>query len=240
MIRVVEGAWRTGFVLGVLVVSACSSQPANPVQPGAAPLIQARSGGDGGGGGGGSCTPADPLVITTSQLPNGNVGTFYGNFITSGGGSGSPHTFKLIAGRLPGGLTMASSFGVQSTSITGTPTTIETQSFTVQVNDPCGHTATRALAITIEAPRPLVITNPSSTLRPGTVGSSYAANLFADGGVQPYRWVVVAGQLPPGIVLNSSGQFSGRPTTAGTFTFTVRVTDNAGAQASREFSIPVS
>jgi Putative Ig domain len=238
MIRVVASAWRTGFVLGVLLVSACSSQPANPVQPGAAPLIQARSGG-GGGGGGSSCTPASPLVITTSQLPNGNVGTFYGNYITSSGGSGTPHTFKLIAGRLPSGLTMASSFGVQSTSITGTPTTVETQSFTVQVTDGCGNTATKALAITIDAARPLVITNPSSTLRPGTVGSSYAANLFADGGVQPYRWAVVAGQLPPGIVLNSN-QLSGRPTTAGTFTFTVRVTDNTGAQASREFSITVS
>ena len=237
MIRVVEGAWRTGFVLGVLAVSACSSQPANPVQPGEAPLIQARSGGDGGGGG--SCTPGSPLVITTSQLPNGNVGTFYGNFVTSSGGSGTPHKFKLIAGRLPSGLTMASSFGVQSTSITGTPTTVETQNFTVQVSDTCGHTATAALGITIDPPRPLVITNQGSTLRPGTVGSAYAANLFADGGVQPYRWAVIAGQLPPGIALNSN-QLSGTPTTAGTFTFTVRVTDNAGAQASREFSITVS
>jgi len=108
------------------------------------------------------------------------------------------------------------------------------------VKDTCGHTATKALAITIDPARPLVITNQSSTLRPGTVGSAYAANLFADGGVQPYRWVVVTGQLPPGIVLNSSGRVSGTPTTVGTFTFTVRVTDNAGAQASREFSITVS
>jgi putative Ig domain-containing protein len=141
---------------------------------------------------------------------------------------------------MPNGLTMASSYGVQSTSVTGTPTTEETQNCTVQVKDPCGNTATKALGITIDPPRPLVITNQSSELRPGTVGSPYAANLFADGGVRPWRWAVVAGQLPPGVVLNTSGSFSGTPSAAGRFTFTVRVTDAKGVQASREFSITVS
>jgi hypothetical protein len=84
-----------------------------------------------------------------------------------------------------------------------------------------------------------VITNQSSTLAPGTVGASYATSLFADGGVQPYAWSIVAGQLPPGLGL-SRNVISGTPTTRGTFTFTARVTDSGGQQASREFSITVS
>jgi Putative Ig domain len=172
-------------------------------------------------------------------MPDGNVGTFYGNFITSSGGQGTPHTFRLIAGRMPAGLTMATDFGVQSTSVTGTPTTVETQTFTVQVRDGSGNTASKVLSITIDPPRPLVITNQGSTLASGTRGSAYAASLFADGGVRPYTWAIVAGQLPPGLNL-SGNRIQGTPTAAGTFTFTARVRDSGGQEASRQFSITVS
>ena len=180
-----------------------------------------------------------PLTITTTSLPDGNVGTSYGNFITSSGGRGTPHRFKLIAGRLPSGLTMADSFGVQSTSITGTPTTVETTTFTVQVSDQSGNTATKTLSITIHPPLPLVITNGSPTLASGTVGASYANSLFASGGIQPYSWAIVAGQLPPGLSLNRN-VISGTPTVRGTFTFTARVTDKGGQQASQQFSITIN
>lgn len=150
-----------------------------------------------------------------------------------------PHTFRLIAGRMPAGLTMATSFGVQSTSVTGTPTTVETQTFTVEVRDQSGNTATKVLSITIDAARPLVITNQSSTLVSGTRGASYATSLFADGGIKPYTWAIVAGQLPPGLNL-SGNRIQGTPTTAGTFTFTARVRDSAGQEATRQFSITVT
>ena len=171
-------------------------------------------------------------------MPNGNVGTSYGNFITSSGGQGTPHTFRLLAGRMPAGLTMATDFGVQSTSVTGTPTTVESQAFTVQVRDQSGNTATKVLSITIDPPRPLVITNQSSTLAPGTRGSPYATSLFADGGIKPYTWAIVAGQLPPGLTL-SGNRIQGTPTTAGTFAFTARARDSGGQEATRQFSITV-
>lgn len=236
-------SWWLGSVLGVVLVAGCSSQAVDPLDPNTSqpsPGVPLARGGGGGGGGGGG-TPASPLVIATTPLPNGNVGTFYGNFITSSGGQGTPHEFRIIAGRLPSGLTMAKSFGVQSTSITGTPTRVETTSFTVQVQDQTGHSATATFSLTIDPARPLVITNQSSTLAPGTFGTAYAIGLFADGGVQPYTWAIVAGQLPPGLSLTTSpGRVTGTPTTGGTFTFTARVTDSGGQQASREFSITVS
>ena len=180
-----------------------------------------------------------PLTITTASLPNGNVGTNYGVGVTSTGGQGTPHRWSLVAGRLPEGLAMMSSYGVYSTMIHGTPKRAETTSFTVQVKDAAGNVATRSYTLTIDPPLPLEITNQSSTLAPGTVGSSYATSLFANGGVQPYTWAIIAGQLPPGLTL-SGNVISGTPTARGTFVFTARVSDSTGAQTSREFSITVS
>lgn len=192
-----------------------------------------------------------PLTISTVGLTctngvcvlgTGNVGTFLDLAITSSGGSGpTPFTWRLVAGHLPAGLDLAKFFGVESTVITGTPTKVETSTFTVQVQDGAGATAQQAFNITINPPLPLVVNTPSTCCSPGTVGTFYQVHFFAVGGVQPYTWDLVAGQFPPGLGLDKSGLLSGTPTTAGTFTFTVRVTDKAGAQASGgPFNITIS
>ena len=182
-----------------------------------------------------------PLVIDTTSLPDGNVGNSYAAFVTASGGQGTPKLWSVIAGKLPDGLTMASFYGVQSTIISGTPMTLQTTTFTVQVKDNTG-VATQALSITIGPPPPLVITSP--TPPKASVGTSYFTNLFASGGVQPYTWSITAGQLPPGLALvkgaNGGTTISGTPTTQGTFTFTETVTDSTGAQASQQFSITVN
>jgi putative Ig domain-containing protein len=71
------------------------------------------------------------------------------------------------------------------------------------------------------------------------VGSSYFQNLFSSGGVGPFTWTVAADQLPPGVRLTGS-HLGGTPTVAGTFAFTVKVTDSAGDQASKPVSITIS
>ena len=180
-----------------------------------------------------------PLQITTTTLGNGNVGTPYTEFILSSGGLGSPDTFKVIAGSLPSGLTMANFFGVESTIISGTPTTVQTRTFTVEVRDGTGGVDTQVLSITIDPPLPLVITNSSDQFTAGTVGTAYSANLFRSGGVAPYNWSIIAGGLPPGMRL-SGNIISGTPTTRGTFAFTVRLTDGSGQQAIRDFSMAVN
>ena len=183
-------------------------------------------------------TEAQALNITEETLPNGNVGTNYTNFVTATGGSGGPLVFRVIDGKLPSGLKLERSFGVSSGAITGTPTREGSSTFTIEVKDQQGNTDTQQFTIVIEAPRPLLITNPSPTLPGGTVGEPYQRNLFADGGVPPYRWAITAGQLPPGLGLKEN-VISGTPTTAGTFVFTATVTDKAGATASQEFTIVI-
>src|SRR5215470_14779544 len=140
----------------------------------------------GGGGGGGGNPPASPssCSIFPQAMPDGNVGTLNTWFVSTSGcaTSNKPVRFTVIAGRIPPGLTLFTQ-GVSSGGITGRPTTEGTFPFTLQVQDQTGARDTEAFSITIHPPRPVVITNQSGTLAAGTRGQSYAAGLFADGGV---------------------------------------------------------
>jgi hypothetical protein len=71
----------------------------------------------------------------------------------------------------------------------------------------------------------------TSTLPAGTHGHGYAANLQASGGHAPYKWTLAPGSapLPPGMKLAASGKLGGKPTTSGTWSFTVQVTDKKTA-----------
>jgi Putative Ig domain/Bacterial lectin len=63
----------------------------------------------------------------------------------------------------------------------------------------------------------------------GEVNVAYSDQLTVTGGTGPYTWSVSAGTLPPGLGLGtSSGLLSGTPTTAGTYSFTIKVTDHSG------------
>jgi hypothetical protein len=136
---------------------------------------------------------------------------------------------------------MDKNFGVFSTQIAGTPTNIGTSTFTLQVTAGVGDTAQQAFTLTIDLPLPLVITS-GSCCPAGTVGTAYHTNFFSSGGVQPYTLPILAGQLPPGLILAAKppAGLSGTPTTAGTFTFTVRVTDKTGTHTDEPGSITIN
>src|SRR4051794_19130998 len=150
-----------------------------------------------GGGSGGTPPPAtaSTLAFGSETLGNGNVGAAYVPFITANGGGGTPFEYRVVAGKLPAGLTLAKVFGVQSTLISGTPQTAGSSAFTVEVRDRAGNTARKAFAITIDPPTPVTLGNPADALTAGTVGSPYLQNLFVGGGAAPYRWAIVAGAL---------------------------------------------
>jgi Putative Ig domain len=95
-----------------------------------------------------SITVNQPLAISTTSLTSGTVGVPYSGSITATGGV-PPYTWSIISGTLPAGLTLSS-----SGFISGTPTTQETQTFTVQVSDSQtpASTATTSLTLTITGP----------------------------------------------------------------------------------------
>lgn len=192
--------------------------------------------------------PPPPPPMTTCTLNpqepgTTNVGTLTTFYYTTTGcrTSERPVRCSVVAGRAPPGLTLFTQ-GVGSCGLTGRPTTEGIFRFTLEVNDQSGAKDTETFQITVEPPRPVVITNQTDVLSPGTVGQFYCCgNLFADGGVPGYTWTLRSGQLPPGLKLNASpGRITGTPTTRGTFSFLVRATDTRGAFAERTFSITIS
>ena len=68
-------------------------------------------------------------------------------------------------------------------------------------------------------------------LQQGNEGTSYIQAYTASGGTGPYQFAVGAGALPPGLTLSPAGSITGIPTQAGSYTFTVTVTDANGVRA---------
>jgi hypothetical protein len=181
-------------------------------------------------------------IITESPLPNATVGQNYAGFIEACCGQGTPYRWSLVSGTVPDGLRFAGDDLrlTRTTGVTGVPTRVQTTTFTVRARDGAGNTATKTFTLTVNPPDPLTITNTSDQLKDGQVGVFYETGVFPGGGVPPYTWSRVAGTLPPGLAVQASpGRVRGTPTTAGDFTFTLRVDDSGGQFATRQFSIRV-
>ncbi len=67
----------------------------------------------------------------------------------------------------------------------------------------------------------------------------FTATCSASGGTPPYSWSISAGALPAGLALNS-GVISGTPSTAGAYSFTVRVVDSSSQSATQSYSGTIS
>lgn len=88
------------------------------------------------------------------------------------------------------------------------------------------------------SPAALIIT--TSSLPSGIPGDPYSQTLAAAGGVTPYSWSIVSGNLPSGLTLNSStGVISGTPTLSGVSNFAVQVTDAHSSTTAESFSINI-
>ncbi len=83
--------------------------------------------------------------------------------------------------------------------------------------------------------------NISASLPQASVGTGYNGAVTATGGTEPYRFSVISGQLPSGVLLdNTTGKLSGTPSAAGTFSFSVSVSDYKGASQQKLLQIAVS
>jgi hypothetical protein len=88
----------------------------------------------------------------------------------------------------------------------------------------------------------LLVASDGASLPTPLVGVPYKTTISAIGGTAPRAWSLVTGALPAGLALGADGTLSGTPTAAGTYTFTVQVTDSAAtpASAQRTFTVTVA
>jgi large repetitive protein len=201
---------------------------------------------------GAPCPASGPLLV----CPTMNVGQPVHLQLLAHDGC-DVYRWEIVNGGLPAGLSMSSS-GL----VSGTPTAPATTQPWVVVHDItaaeggpswCGgdNQSERQFVFTVAgsgggggapppapapAPQaPLQIT--TASLANATAGTPYSATLSASGG-GTLSWSVSGGSLPAGLALGSNGVVSGTPSTAGSYTFTVRVA-SGGRSGSKQFELVV-
>lgn len=176
------------------------------------------------------------VAISSSAQPEAAIGKPYSTSLAATGGTGS-FTWSLDGGSLPAGLSLDPATG----AITGTPTKLGSSKFTVRVADAGPPTQFATKSVTVLVAKPLAVN--TSLLPGGTVGGRYTSSLAAVGGTAPYQWSVTPGNgsLPAGLSLNpATGAITGTPTSAGTSTFVVQVSDAATPSQSSTESLSIA
>jgi hypothetical protein len=174
------------------------------------------------------------IVLAPATLPGGAVAAAYTQTLTASGGA-APYAFSVSSGALPGGLSLAS-----GGALTGTPTATGSFSFGVTATDANGEIGTLAYTVVMAAPS---LSLAPATLPNGIGSSPYTATFSASSGTAPYTFAVSAGTLPNGLSLSAAGALSGTPTAAGSFSFSVQVTDSTGgtpATATNSYTVQIT
>ena len=78
----------------------------------------------------------------------------------------------------------------------------------------------------------------TATLPGGTVGIAYTQTLAATG-TTPITWTLDTGTMPTGLSLSTAGVLSGTPTTAASYTLSVKATNSAGSDT-KSYTVAVA
>ncbi len=162
----------------------------------------------------------DLTMLTLMPPPPGTEHVAYGPVTMSARGGVPPYTWSA---EMPNDLAIDADTGV----VTGCPLLSDGGGdpyMYIGVKDSAHRTAGENANFIINALPPLTIA--TGSLPSGTLNVPYSFALTATGGYGTYTWSQVSGNLPPGFTFSSNGVISGYdPGTRGTWTFTVKVTD---------------
>ncbi len=178
----------------------------------------------------------DLVVLNSANLAVAAIGVPYRVELKATGGA-EPYTWKKKNkkkfGFLPDGITLS-----REGILSGTPTAQGIFNFTVKVSDSSGKQASKPFVIEVGPPPPPLSIR-TDLLPAGSQSVLYNAQLEAGGGAPPYTWTIDSGALPAGLTLNEAGVISGRPTSFGSTTFTIRVRDAVGTTSVKQFFLAV-
>jgi uncharacterized protein (TIGR03437 family) len=171
------------------------------------------------------------LTLNPATLPAGRVGTAYSQTFSTTGGT-APYSYDWLP-TLPPGLSLNA-----NGSLSGTPTTAGSYSFTVGVNDSNSCNVQRNYTVVINAACPAITINPAGILS-GRVGQAYSWSFNATGGAAPYTYSITSA-LPAGLTFTAPNSITGTPTAAGDYTVTARATDANGCTGERAYTLMIT
>ncbi|MCL5288243.1 MAG: Ig domain-containing protein [Acidobacteria bacterium] len=175
----------------------------------------------------------DRLSITKPRLKDGVIGKNYPGDSMEAAGGQPPFTWSNIpqqyaVNNLPPGISLAA-----DGTLSGLPTTSNTYFPVIEVRDSSNppRVATSSPLIIVEPPVAIRTTN----LNDGIENLQYNQEVHFSGGALPYSSRISSGTLPPGLIYIPSlfnlyfipARIYGPLPTAGTYTFTVEVTDSS-------------
>lgn len=179
---------------------------------------------------------ASPLPLTWKGFPtlNGTVGSYFQQDFTPDGGTG-PFTYTT-SGTLPAGLSMNGSL------LEGTCTTAGSTTFGLTITD-ANDTAV-AFTITLVVGTQVGQLNITGNLANAVINTPYTGFLNITGGLLPYSGLgIISGSLPPGLSMAldyNTIAFTGTPTVADSYPFSVSISSADGQQVSASFIFVVS
>ena len=182
-------------------------------------------------GGGGSKSIITPPVISVALTPSVSTNIDQGQTLSLTATVSNDSVSKGVTWTISGTGCTGNACGTLTNSTTSgvtynAPASVSTNmTVAVQATSVADTSKSKSTTLVI-SPEPSITT---TTLASGAVGTAYSANLQASGGAGALTWSLASGSsLPAGLSLSSAGAISGTPTTAGTKTFTAKVTDASG------------
>jgi hypothetical protein len=168
-----------------------------------------------------------------ATLPPGVIGVSYSGLFQTLLGTPS-YAYALLSGSLPTGLSLNSTGG-----LTGTPTASGSFNFAIKSTDSLSATGGNNFSMSVAMQTLWLI---ATDLHDAEIGIAYSKTLTVSGGSGTNTFALTSGSLPTGLTLSSGGVISGTPAagTAGSYSFTITVTDSLGDHSSSTFALLVS
>ncbi len=178
-----------------------------------------------------SSASGSPTVTLSASPPSITLGATT-TLTGSVSGGTTPYTYTWTG--LPGGCTSAN-----LASLSCTPTATGTFSITLKVTDAHGNVGQGSVTLTVTpssggSPSVSLAANPSSV----AVNKATSLTGTVSGGTAPFTYAWTG--LPPGCTSQNSATLSCTPTTAGTYTVTLTVTDSKGNTGQGSVSLTVT
>lgn len=179
-----------------------------------------------------ACMLAAKGIICFAPLPTDHLCLQdFASVVITVGGRYLPMVITYTSGTIPPGMILSQE-GARTITMSGTPTTGGSYSFTLTAFDAQGSSMTKTYSVDVYG-----ISNFPTD---GVLGVAYSFQFLTDNMAAPVTFVKTGGSLPDGLTLSSTGEISGTPTSSGSSLFQVTAIGADGKVCGLSCGIDVS